>query len=366
MHELAEKRRPDDVFTRFVREAGDRREPDPALFNTLWEGLRAGLVRELKWRGLWGASPHFVGVLGDSRWTAETLEELTADCFHFIFIARLRVLRAQLSVKRNVKGLVLLSIRNFLTEKQRQHDPLGYRIYSALQSIVCEAVDEGRLFVIAGDRRIRNDSVLAFSVVTELLGKQDMQERDLSETTQRWADEFLPELVTAVGAGQYHVRRRLARRLTALQDQGIKVFGFGQLVTLLKSAVRDRWFALFEGELGEIAMDTDDEGVRHWVRSIGPERSVERRDSYEKLVDCVSAGLADLDVDEDLRSYLERLWTFLCAWAVDRPQDDLPSARSLATTLDIPRARIPDLFNRLGRLVEACRANQAHPFVRHR
>ncbi len=356
------------VFTRFVREAGDRRNPDPALFNAVWEGLRAGLVRELKRRGLWLVSPHFVGVLGDRCWTAETLEELTADCFQYVFIERLVRLQAQLSVKPNIDGLVWVNIRHLLHDKQRQHDPLGYRIYSALRSVVREAVDKGRIFVIAGDRRIRNDSLLAFSVTADLLNAQDEQERDLSGIAQRWADELLPELVTTVGAGQRHVRRRLARRLNALEDQGFAVFQFGQLVTPLKKEVRARWFALFESELGKLAMEVDDERVRHWARSVGPERSIEHRDSYEKLVNCVAAGLANLDIDQDLRSYLDRLWTFLCAWAVDLPdtmeKDDLPSARSLARTLDIPRARIPELFNRLGQLVESCRANQAHSFVK--
>lgn len=60
---------------------------------------------------------------------ASALDELAADCYIFIYVDRLRSLQAQLRVKPDIADLVHLNLRHFLLERQRQHDPLGIRLF---------------------------------------------------------------------------------------------------------------------------------------------------------------------------------------------------------------------------------------------
>ena len=101
-------------------------------------------------------------MVGSDRWDEETLDELTTDAYVFNFVHRLRSLRAQLLVKPNIEGLVLLNLKNFLYERQRRHDPLGCRLFKTLRSALRALVDDGQLEVSRGAPEIRNDTVLRF------------------------------------------------------------------------------------------------------------------------------------------------------------------------------------------------------------
>lgn len=89
------------------------------------------------------------------------LGELVADCYAFIFVDRLQSLKRHLEDKPDIDGLVLLNVRHFLHERQREHDPLGFRIFELLYAAVEEAVSSGALSLLAGDKKIRNDTLLA-------------------------------------------------------------------------------------------------------------------------------------------------------------------------------------------------------------
>src|SRR4029078_7551664 len=101
--------------------------PDKGLFKDLMESLRASLKHELHLRALWYVSPRQVGVFGWETWRdAGALEELAAECYVYVFVDRLRRLEAQLLVKPNVDGLVALAIGQFIYERRKHYDPLGF------------------------------------------------------------------------------------------------------------------------------------------------------------------------------------------------------------------------------------------------
>ena len=91
------------IFSQYVRVLAESgQQPSEELFETVWRRLRHALRGELTRRGLWNLPPRFVGISGSPRWNGENdgpLEELTADCYQFIFIARAQSLYAQLQVK---------------------------------------------------------------------------------------------------------------------------------------------------------------------------------------------------------------------------------------------------------------------------
>jgi hypothetical protein len=105
------------------------------------------------------------------------------------------------------------------------------------------------------------------------------------------------------------------------------------------------------GRAGGVQSDTGFGGL---ARGYRPDRRAETWDSFLKLTDCVAQALERLRAHPATIDYLGRLWQYLRLYSLD-PGEELPSRRSLAALLDIPRNRLPDLYRILGRLVEACR-----------
>ena len=156
----------ESVFTEHVRTLAGRASLNPHRLEELWSALRAALRSELKRRGLWETPPVYLGIYGWESWEASgeketALEELLAECYSYIFFLRLRSLEAQLKLKENIDGLIFLNIRHFLHERQKEHDPLGSQVFQVLQAAVRAAVAEGDLYVLQGDERIRNHTVLS-------------------------------------------------------------------------------------------------------------------------------------------------------------------------------------------------------------
>jgi hypothetical protein len=356
------------VFTAFVRSLEGEQTPDADLFHDAWHGLRALLVSEMKRRGVWQSPPRYLGVCGWERWDAEepqadpwertsALGELVADGYAFIFVDRLPGLKRQLAEKPDIDGLVLLDVRHFLLERQKAHDPLGFRIFELLQEAVTGAVAQGDLHVLGGDRRVRNDTLLAFAPTVELPSPLP----PLEDVAMRWNDELLPALVTARSRRQAAVVRELRRRLLELPRQGIAAFRFRDLLDPLKSDARLRWAALFgEGEEPGDGAQARIAGSRPAVAAL--ESAVESRQSFEHLTHCVAAAIPCVETDSRTREQLSALWQYLRRRNERGEEPDPeaagethPSFRELSRHLGIPRQRFPALFATLRQLVSRCR-----------
>src|SRR5262249_54093314 len=135
---------------------------------------------------------------GDRPASQSALGELVSDCWAYIFSDRRRSLRRQLARKANIDGIVSLNIKHFLHERQREHDPVGFLVFERLQSAVREAVARQTLYVLGGDRRIRNSTVLGFSPGAA----PRLSWTDLGPIATSWNDQLLPDLVTATGRRQ--------------------------------------------------------------------------------------------------------------------------------------------------------------------
>jgi len=369
------------VFTDYVRALEPGEEPEPERFEALWERLRAALVGELHKRSLWSAPASYLGAYGWTSWSQEeALEELLIDCYTFIFIERLEALKTVLEMQENVEGLVFRNIRNFLYNVQKKHDPLGFRVFVALQSATRQAIVAETLYVVAGDPGIRNDTLLGFapwldpgedlppfgergpSLASEPApgqpsGAREMDEKppDLSEEVRSWSDDLLPELVTARGAALEEVTKRLALHLAQLADQGVKLFRFKDVVDPLKWDVRARWNVIWQQAEGEMTIADGDEEFVELVRLVRPDSGFEERQAFELLLACVAAALARIVVTKRTRAYLHKLWGFVRTHVVEDRGDKLPARQKIAALLSIPRYRMPELFEILGRQVAACR-----------
>ena len=346
---------PEGVFTEYVRSLSQG-EPAPALFAALCGELSAALRTELRRRGLWNAPPSYLGILGGGSWDGDALDELRADAHTFVFVDRLRSLRAQLEAnkKANVDGLVRLAVRNFVQERQEKHDPLGTQVYAVLRSAVEEAVEAGELHLLRGGDRIGNDTVLGFER-GEAGSDPEPPAMDLRALAARWNGRLMPGLVTDRGRHQAEVVRRLRGLLPELRAEGAEVFRFKDLIDPMKADVRARWASAFEHEVGETGLEEGEGGEIRKVRMTPPDLGVEDRQFLRKVIACVLESVARLDVSETTRGYLYRLWQFRRVQA-EEGADREPSARKLGDLLNVPRERIPDLGRKLDELLESCRA----------
>jgi len=326
----------------------DMEPPDPGTFNDLLGSLRRALVHEMRRRALWEAPPRYLGILGGGSWEErELLEELLLDCYEFVFVRRLPGLKKQLMARPNIDGLVFLAIRNFLHEAQKRHDPLGFRVFQMAQSAVLRLLEEGRLHRLGGDARVRCDTVLAF---TPWSAPDLCQGVDLRPQVESWNAWLLHDLIAA-----HHrepVVERLAEAVASLTKEGFEVFRFRDLVEPLKADVRARWQALAPHlNVGE---DPTLDAM------MLPGADYEARQQFRYLLQCTSQGLDRLEVRKKTKDYLRRLWFFLRQWALEAsgpeaPTDRPPSDARLGELLGIPRARLPELRNTLGEVVQSCR-----------
>ena len=346
------------LFTAFVRCLQGAATPDADLFHDAWHGLRAELANELKRRGLWQSSPSYLGVCGWERWDSEApgsgatqrqasaLGELVADCYAFIFVDRLQSLKRHLQDKPDIDGLVLLNVRHFLHERQKEHDPLGFKIFELLQEAVEDAIASGALYTLAGDKRIRNDTLLGFDPKAELPSTP----LDLEPIVTRWNDKLMPALVTACGRQQTKVVQQLRRCLLELPQCGIEALRFKDLLNPLKKDARRRWAALLgEEEKGSVAGAPDSVQAPSPVL---PGSAVESRESFEHLTRSVSASIGRMEADARTRTQLTTLWHYLGRQHGEEGAGERqPSYRKLGQRLNISRERLPVLFALLRQLV---------------
>lgn len=349
------------VFTEHVRslEPGGK-PPSPERVAAVRKALRAVLKSELRRRGLWESPPRYLGVYGWERWEDagspsgdDALEELVAEGYVFIFATRLQRLRAHLEMKENVDGLIFLNIRHFFHERQKEHDPVGSQVFEILQSAVRKSLESGELHVLQGEAGVRNDTVLGFAPEAD---PGSPVPTDLRSLIVRWNSDLLPDLLTARGKRQEEVVQKLRERLPELRREGVEAFRFKDLIDPMKADVRARWAALHERGDGDTAVETSgDESTL--ARLVQPDTDVEDRQFFKMVVGCVLENLERLEARDKTRAYLLNLWSFARLQARDSGEDESgrPSARKVADLLRIPRDRLPQLYDTLGRIVSRCR-----------
>lgn len=361
------------VFTAFVRSLQGERTPDGDLFHDAWHGLRAALVKEVKRRGLWHSPPCYLGAYGWERWDSEApraeprtaganrrpagaLGELVADCYTFVFVDRLQSLKRHLQDKPDIEGLVLLNVRHFLHERQREHDPFGFRVFELLQAAVDEALAAGTLHLLAGHGKVRNGTLLGFDPAAELPPVPP----DLAPIVAGWNDRLMPALVTARTRQQAAVVRQLRGCLLELPRHGVEAFRFKDVLDPLKRDARGRWAVLLEDEeKGSVVSSADTLEV---PAPVPPGSTVESRQSFEHLTRCVSAAIDRMEASRT-RAQLRALWHYLRRRHCDEgaeagggePEaatgDGALSYRQLGQRLNVPRERLPALFGLLRELV---------------
>lgn len=357
------------AFTRYVKELDVRGEPSRKSFDELWEALRAALVYELRRCSLWTASPAFLGVYGWNNWKerddgpgrqAGALDDLMNDVYSHVFLKRLSRLKSQLEVKPEIDGLVFLYIRNFVHDRRKAHDPLGFRVFENLRIAIRQAVAGGDLRVVEGDPKITNSTVLAFASSANREGPAEAGDAQLvppsppgalKAEVDGWSHDLIPGIMTASGAERQELVDQLRAHILELETAGIGVFRFRDLIGPMKRETRSRWAAIFAVEGGASISVATEESTTAAASVVHPDERPVARDSFRKLSGRIADRLEKIDVPKKTRRYLRTLWTFLGSFACDAGMETLPSNRKLATLLAIPRERLPGLYDLLREVV---------------
>lgn len=340
---------PNGALTRYVQALAQGHEASKAVFEAAWSALRGVLRGELRYKSLWSSPPSYVGVYNCESWgDRSSLEEFLQDCFTSVLVERIPQLLARLRVHDNIEGDVRLYVRGFVHGRQKDHDPLGFRLFELLRSAVVAAKEAQELFILGGDLSIRNSTILSFSSRTSA-----SPAADLDTLATGWTSGAVADLFSTGPGSRQRAIERLRSNLVQLESQGVQVFTFKAAIDGLKHDVRTQLAILFELEQGEAAFEVDEDGRRTLIRSLQPETWVEDIDSYRKLVACVSDFVARYEDRERTRRYLEKLWGFLRRFAVSA-EDRFPAHRQIERLIEIPRDRIPALLETLAGFVRRC------------
>lgn len=356
----------DNIFTDYVRQlTGTGEPPDRASYDEACEHLRAVLVTELRRRGLWNAPPRHVGVLARSWRERDALDELVSDAYVYLFLDRLKSLIDQARVRDSIDGLVVWHVRHFLTKRQRQADPLGYRIYLRLRAAVEKLLECGRLFIhglTGGDNgknggkggrnstppKVHNASVLAFSQRPTAVA--DI--RQLEGPVAEWNNHLMPDLVLANRRGVPQVVERLSGEMAGLPGHGVSAFRFQHLAKALKDDARQRWQALWDTD-----RDTAPEDAEPGAEVVPISRPDETPDLPRfraKVLECVEHAIAVVRQPKRQRD-LWTVWTFLRSARLDTDQpSELPSHSETGRLLGLPRIRVSQILDQLKELVLRC------------
>lgn len=377
----------DDLFDRLLNkrpgepcsaaEAMDDHDVEEAL-----QHLKSLTIYELKRRGLWTAPPSYVGQEG-VRWIQPgVLDDFAHQVFYFVLVERFRSLANARRLGKKTGWRVRKFIGFFITERQREGDPIGYRVFVRLKASVMQALEQRFLFLFGDDLdageapELDNQSRLTYVRGRFVVAALDR----LQDAAHFLNDRVLPRLVTDEGRAVPKLLDRLTNALQVLgrELQNFEAFQLGELSKELKDDARRRFgeFGMQErpttvdGNAKEedassmaeptlvIPVEAHEETLAQW--------SDRRRLVLKTVSDCIDTMPAGQDRDESWK-----LWTFLKSTRllsdVERarleaeglPDPDDPGLEEslnqseLHRTLGISRRRLPKLLDSLKELVGA-------------
>lgn len=353
----------DQRLTGMLREWLDSGEMSPDLGQRLLQALEDVVVAELKRRGLWNASPRYLGLLGE-QWRDRDGSGPLRELLNEVFVAaiaeplpRWRNLLADPAA--SLEAALVQAIRNHLHELQRRHDRLGYDLYQRSKEAVLAAIAAGELFFADphDSQRISNHSVLTADPAG---GMEPVPAEKLAERTPFWVDTLLPELVVGIRESRRQAVERLRQHLAGLAAEGIVCWRFKDMLDPLKATIRARWQSRAESgdnDDGPTVTTFDEDGHRELVRTLNPRDPDQlEREHLEKLLECLAVQIGRHSAQQRTLDHIWGLFLYLQTFiAPGSDEDELPSARELEKQLKIPREKVPSLLEVLGRFLRLCR-----------
>jgi hypothetical protein len=335
------------VLTEHVRHFGTTSDPAEQVLPALERLLR----NRMRQKNLLSAPPSVLGYSGVSSWAApNAFEDIVADCYIYAIAQRVVALQNQLKIKPNVDGLISRNVKNFLLERQRRHDPLGYAVYGNVKGAALDGLAAKALVLENLDRgKVYNDTVLRFTdagpgapTTPELL-------QNAIKTAAGWT-EALRSLTESTEQGRTWVLAFIRQ----LRGAGVAAIRCGDLITAVAGRVREEWGTRHAEPAGDLAWEGDDEfGTA--VRMVWPDESAEARERWERLKRLIPDCIAHLDRQERVRDRLAGVFAALVA-AIAEGGHAPPTQAELTERTGIARATLSDDFRLLKELISGLEA----------
>jgi hypothetical protein len=329
------------VLTEHVRTFSEASDPTTDVLPALKRLLRYHMKR----RNLLSAPPEFLGYPEVANWSQrDAFEDILLDCYKFAILDRLTALQEQLKIKPNVDGLISRNVGNFLQERQRKHDPIGYAVFSNVHDAVNEleaqpSPTQPALIITNRDRgKLTSRSILRWGGNGSAPVATQAQIREQLERMSGWTDavKWLTEMSED---GRAWVRGFLG----SLPAAGINAVLVGDLVDVLASRVRLDWRGLHATPAQELALERFDETGKDYaqmVRIIMPDDSVESRQRWEQLKRIIPQRIASLNRQARVRERLAKVFDALVR-VIDSGAEP-PTQAELGEQTGIARATLSD------------------------
>ncbi len=335
------------VLTEHVRHFGTTSDPAEQVL----QALERLLQHRMRQKNLLSASPGALGYSGVSNWAApNALEDIVADCYIYAIAQRVVALQKQLKIKPNVDGLISRNVKNFLLERQRRHDPLGYATFGNVKGAALDGVAANAIVLENLDRgKIYNETVLRFTdgrpgapATPELI-------QNAVRAATGWV-EALRTLTESTEEGRMWVLGFIRQ----LQEAGATTIRCGDLIAAVASRVRAEWGTRHAEPAGDLAREGDDE-FGTTVRMVWPDESVEARERWERLKRLIPDCIAHLDRQERVRDRLAGVFAALIA-AIEEGGHAPPTQAELIERTGIARATLSDDFRLLREIISGLEA----------
>lgn len=211
------------------------------IFSSLLKIISKALRQRMSQRGLWKNKTNYLGYASSGNWDQEAnlFEDIVFDCYMFAIAKRIKSLRNAMQRFDNIDGLVYRNINNFLTERQRTHDPIGYAV---AQNLICALQDGIELGTITPEdlKRGKICNQTSFSFESSKITDDDPQLiSKVLRNNQTWL-----KIRIKLAKRNKRVQQQLCELICAFKDVGIKHFSFKTLVDIMKDDVRASYLSV--------------------------------------------------------------------------------------------------------------------------
>jgi len=212
------------------------------VFHSLLQTMAKALRERMSMRGLWKSPSNYLGYPSSGHWNQDDklFEEIVFDCYVFAIAKRLKSLCNAMQRFDNIDGLVYRNINNFLTELQRNYDPIGYAVAQNAISAIEQAIESGAV-IPEGLRRGKICNQTSFSFESSKLMDDPELISKVLINNSKWL-----KIRLSLAKRNKRVQQQLCELICAFKDAGIKSFNFKTLVDIMKDDVRASYFTIDE------------------------------------------------------------------------------------------------------------------------
>ncbi len=331
------------VLTEHVRTFDAASDPAGQVLPALERVLR----NRMRQKNLLSSPPEYLGYPGVPSWDVpNAFEDIVVDCYIFAIAQRVAALRNQLKIKPNVDGLIARNVKNFLLERQRRYDPIGYAVFGNVQGAAREAAAAKVLVIENLDRgKIYNETILRFE--GGLPGASPASPdliQDAVKGATGW-EEVIRHLTETTEEG----REWVLGLIRQLRGAGIAAVRCGDLVATVAGRVRAGWAARHAVPSADLGREGEDE-YEATVRMVWPEEGLEARERWERLKRVIQDRIAHLDRQERVRVRLAGVFAALVQ-AVEEGGPAPPTQTELIERTGVARATLSDDFRLLREII---------------